>query len=147
MRQGKRRTPGAAKLSPKPHGVEAPKLPVFKDPEGKTIRWSPRTRAWWRAIWASPMAPEFLPSDTFALEMLARLEDEFDKAETPLLRLKLAGEIRLQRQSFGLTPMDRRRLQWEVSRVAEKVEKREQKRASKADPRAALTTDYTPKEK
>jgi len=30
-----------------------------------------------------------------------------------------AAEIRLQRQCFGLSPMDRRRLQWEIEKVDE----------------------------
>lgn len=90
------------------------------------------------------MAPEFLPSDTFALEMLARLEDQFDKATDPNLQLKLAAEIRLQRQSFGLTPMDRRRLQWEVARIESAVEQRNVRRADEVDPRQFLAVDNAP---
>ena len=62
------------------------------------------------------MAPEFLEADVHGLFLLAELEDDFHKAERPRDRVELAKEIRLQRQAYGLTPIDRRRLQWEVDR-------------------------------
>jgi hypothetical protein len=58
------------------------------------------------------MAPEFTESDVHGLLVLAVLVDEFwvDPSK------ELAAEIRLQRQCFGLSPLDRRRLQWEIER-------------------------------
>ena len=44
----------------------------------------------------------------------------------------LAGEIRLQGQCFGLTPIDRRRLQWEVQRV--EAERKKPERDSAVEP-------------
>ena len=74
------------------------------------LAWHPMTLAWWRDVWRSEMAGEFLDSDRHGLYVLAELVDRFwydPDADT-------ANELRLQRQCFGLTPLDRRRLQWEV---------------------------------
>lgn len=59
------------------------------------------------------MAEEYLDADLHGLFILAELVDRFWEEPTSAL----AAEIRLQRQCFGLTPVDRRRLQWEVQRV------------------------------
>ena len=59
------------------------------------------------------MAAEYLQADLHGLYILAELVDRFWVDPSPAL----ATEIRLQRQCFGLTPIDRRRLQWEVERV------------------------------
>jgi hypothetical protein len=93
------------------HDVQAPNLP--------TRLWHEQTRIWWQDVWSSPMAPEYDDSDRHGLFALAVLVDDFWTAEDPKLRKELASEIRLQRQCFGLTPIDRRRLQWEVERTDE----------------------------
>lgn len=72
--------------------------------------WHPLTRAWWRDVWRSPMADAFLASDQHGLFILARLVDAYWRNPSK----ELAAEIRLQRQCFGLTPIDRRRLDWKV---------------------------------
>lgn len=72
--------------------------------------WHPQTVEWWNEMWASPMAAEYHVSDRHALYVLAILMDDF--WENP--GVMKAGEIRLQRQSFGLTPYDRRRLEWTI---------------------------------
>ena len=92
-----------------PSRLRRPALP--KDRE-----WHPATKAWWRDVWASPMAPEYDTSDRHGLFLLAVLVDRFWRAEDPAEQRALSAEIRLQRQCFGLTPIDRRRLQWEISR-------------------------------
>jgi hypothetical protein len=118
------------------HDVKTPELPPGD--------WNDMTRAWWTDIWASPMAPEFDESDRHGLFILAALVDGFWTA-TGKDRKDLAGEIRLQRQCFGLTPMDRRRLQWEIEKADEAQERGQRRRSaapkavSKADdPRAVL---------
>lgn len=78
-------------------------------------RWNPLTRAWWRDVWASPMAGEYVQADVHGLYVLADLVDRYWREPSVVL----AAEIRLQRQCFGLTPIDRRRLQWEVKRLEE----------------------------
>ena len=102
--------------------------------------WLQQTTEWWADIWRSPMAPEFLQSDIHGLYILAELVDLFWTEPSTAL----AMEIRLQRQCFGLTPIDRRRLQWEVQKVEEKSERRNAnppaptKRRVEGDPRAVL---------
>lgn len=113
------------------HDVEAPVLP-----EGR--EWHPQTTEWWADIWASPMAPEFDDSDRHGLFALAVLVDDFWMADKPSVRASLSAEIRLQRQCFGLTPIDRRRLQWEIER-GEDAEERSRKRKAAAKP--AESTD------
>lgn len=116
------------------HDVQAPHLPADRV-------WQAQTEAWWRDVWASPMAPEYDDSDQHGLFMLAVLVDEFWKKPT----WTTAAEIRLQRQCFGLSPIDRRRLQWEIEKVDEAQERGRKRRvatratAAKAgDPLAAL---------
>jgi hypothetical protein len=130
---------GARQLTPV-HDIEVPELPEEAD-----VAWHPLTRSWWADIWASPMAPEFDSSDVHGLFVLAMLVNAFwtEPAQA------LAAEIRLQRQCFGLTPIDRRRLQWEIDRgeQAEQatVTRRNQtapkpagKRKAEPDPRSLL---------
>lgn len=104
-------------------------------------------KAMWKRLWDSEMAPEFTESDNDGLFLLAELVDEFYREEvSPTRRLELAKEIRLQRQDYGLTPLSRRRLQWEIDR-GDEAETRTRKRRNekqvkpvpKDDPRAALT--------
>lgn len=97
------------------------------------------TRAWWRDTWHSPMAEEFLKADIHGLYILAELIDQFWLAPDDL---KLAAEIRQHRTAFGLTPIDRRRLQWEVERVESAGRRRDASprpaRRKARDPREAL---------
>jgi len=119
---------------------------VRRSPLPKTRPWLPETRAWWRDLWTSPMAPEYDDSDRHGLLALAMLVDDFWAADDPRQRTALAAEIRLQRQCFGLTPIDRRRLQWEIDRGDDADRKTRQRRAADVprpvstgvDPRAAL---------
>jgi hypothetical protein len=110
------------------HDVQAPLLPKGRD-------WHWQTESWWRDIWASPMAPEFDDSDKHGLFALAMLVDDFWVADSASERAKLSAEIRLQRQCFGLTPIDRRRLQWEIDR-GEEAEEKTRKRKSSTAPKA-----------
>lgn len=66
----------------------------------------------------------------------------------PRDRLLIAGEIRLQRQAFGLTPYDRRRLEWTIENTEDAKDRgaaRRQRRATPPpvaddDPRRGLRT-------
>ena len=72
---------------------------------------------WWRDIWTSPMAAEYLEADKHGLYLLAELyHRRWNATKNSELRL-LAAEIRQQEIRFGLTPIDRRRLQWEVEKA------------------------------
>lgn len=113
----------------------APRLPT--PVEG--YKWHPFTRAWWRDVWRSPMAAEYVTADLHGLYRLAVLVDEFWKMPST----RVAGEIRLEQQLFGLTPLDRRRLEWSIAQNAEAEVRRAQRRVRAAhdgdiDPREAL---------
>jgi len=110
-------------------------------------KWRPETLTWWEDIWKSPMAPEFIQSDIHQLYILADLTDDYWRLPSKETGKKkeLANEIRLQRQCFGLTPIDRRRLEWNIEK-AESASAKGQKRRNqgrkvknyKADPRTFL---------
>ena len=84
----------------------APSLP--ERGEGKA--WHALTVRWWRDVWRSPMAQEYLRADAHALFRLAVLVDMFWREPST----KLAAEIRIEQQAFGITPLDRRRLEWSI---------------------------------
>lgn len=118
-----------------PQRGRAPRLP-------RTREWREETRRWWRDVWHSPMAAEYLDADVHGLYRLAVLVDEFWAEPTP----KLAGEIRLQQQAFGLTPLDRRRLEWSIEQVETASSRRQQRQARRVeddetDPRRVLEGD------
>lgn len=101
--------------------------------------------AWWNAVWTSPMAAEYLEADKHRLFKIAILHNEFWFDRTPASRMRLAAEIRQQEVPLGLTPIDRRRLQWEVEKgeeAEERTSKRRQRKTavetSKKDPRDVL---------
>lgn len=117
--------------------IIAPQLPVND--------WHPMVLDWWRDLWASPMAPEYDDSDRHGLFELAVLRNDFWRAESARERKDAAAEIRLQDQRFGLSPIDRRRLQWEIERTEDAKAKGERRRTTtavphgpKGDPRAVL---------
>lgn len=143
------------------HDVEVPPLPplVVSRIEGEgedkhlvevPAEWHEMTTAWWADVWASPMAPEYDPSDIHGLYLLARLVDAAWRSTSPTGLKDVLGELRLQRQLYGLTPLDRRRLQWEIERGEEAADKGHAKAAErkarktptrskpKADPRTIL---------
>lgn len=105
------------------HNVKTPDLPE------RDSAWHRVTLTWWADVWASPMAPEYDSSDRHGLFVLAALVDDYWSAESARERSILAAEIRLQRQCFGLTPIDRRRLQWEIERSEEAQDKGRKRRA------------------
>lgn len=135
VRARRNKTAGAATLAadsalPK---RERPELPAGRN-------WHPLTVEWWADLWASPMAGEYHASDRHALFILAALVDAFWTEPTQAL----AAEIRLQRQAFGLTPYDRRRLEWTIESADEAKDRGRQRRARQSpaapadDPRMAL---------
>jgi hypothetical protein len=92
---------------------QSPELIERRNENDEVVPWRQETQDFWRDIWASPMASEYTTADVHGLYILATLVDSFWASPTEAR----AAEIRLQRQCFGLTPIDRRRLQWEIKRV------------------------------
>lgn len=109
---------------------EMPALSTF----GREGVWHPFVVKYWTEIWASAMASEYTTADVHGLVMLMDLQDRYWKGDTDL-----AAEIRLQRQCFGLTSLDRKRLQWEIKRVEKPGRAEAPKRPERlADPRSVL---------
>jgi hypothetical protein len=104
--------------------------------------WRPESVSWWDAVWSSPMRQEFVDAD---LEVITRMlmlnEAIFEAFEAGDLRLmvNLQAEMRQQEMRFGLTPIDRRRLQWTIEQgeaAEEKTTQRRKARAAKSGPKA-----------
>jgi hypothetical protein len=140
LRGRRNKTSTRAKLTAAP-APPKPDLPSRADDDP----WHPQVVSFWESVWASPMADEFVEADHHGLFKLAQLEQDFWTARSPTARKEAATEIRLQRQCFGLSPLDRRRLQWEIDRGEEADSRTRKRRTSKAsssrgkkDPRAAL---------
>lgn len=76
-------------------------------------KWNDLTLAWWETIWASPMADEWVDADVPGLVALAFLVDEFWRTGNR----EIHAEIRQASREYGLSPLSRRSLQWEVIRV------------------------------
>lgn len=128
LRQRRNRVPTAAVLSFENTGRKrAPSLPHDRN-------WQVMTLAWWKDVWHSPMAAEFLKADIHGLYRLAVLVDRFWFEPTTTL----AAEIRQQQAAYGLTPIDRRRLQWEIKKVEEVAKKRQPTPTLGGDPRNLL---------
>lgn len=141
LRQRRNRKSTAATLEMPPEG-ERRRAPTLPNPDGR--KWHRLTRAWWRRVWASPMASEYLETDVDGLARLAILVDDFHKATSAKERKELLQEIRLQEARFGLSPVDRSRLQWEIAKSEEAERRRpprpveEPQQQPADDPRAIL---------
>src|SRR4051794_13417822 len=116
--------------TPEPGEVRVPALPRRAPGTGE---WHPLTTAWWRDVWASPMAPEYDNSDRHGLFALAMMVNDFWSASDAKERREAAQEIRLQAQRYGLSPMDRRRLQWEIERADEAQAKGRERAARRVE--------------
>jgi len=132
MRGRYKRELGTRTLTSKaPRRRRVPPLPEADPP------WDPRTVRWWRDAFRSPMAGELEPVDEHGLLRLAYLIERFWTEPTAAL----SAEIRLQSESYGLTPSGRRRLQL----VVEKVEgKKRQPTPTGDDPRVLLMPPKKP---
>lgn len=137
MRQHRIKKTGATTLAaPDINQTEKSKVPALQNPDKR--KFHRLTRAWWKRVWQSPMAGEYLPSDIDGLARLAILVDDYYKKPGK----DLMSEIRLQEARYGLSPIDRSRLQWEVQKGEEAERKRKpaprQHTPSNKDPRGIL---------
>lgn len=132
QRRRRNATPGSAVLDPSVK-VKAPTLPGAKGMLAST-------RAYWRRLWASPMAQLWLDADVPALVRLTQLHDLTTRqfkvvAEGPIPRLDLTklsdgeitvifdspvtaahlAEMRQIEDRLGLSPLSRRRHGWEIA--------------------------------
>jgi hypothetical protein len=139
LRQRRNKKAGAAKLPIYNKNISKNKIPELQNPDER--KFHPLTISWWGRVWESPMAGEYLPTDIDGLARLAILIDNYYRDPMAKNAKEILGEIRLQEARFGLSPVDRSRLQWEVQRgeEAEKKRKPSQSNASsRKDPRGIL---------
>jgi hypothetical protein len=137
-RARRNRSSTATTLPASPSTAGAPELPELDD-----ASWHPMTVAWWRDVWSSPMASEYVTADAHGLFRLAMLVNDFWSRPSK----ELAAEIRLQEQRYGLSPLDRRRLEWTVEQVDEARDRGRQRREQRgakqpkagSDPRSVLS--------
>lgn len=66
---------------------------------------------YWTAIWSSPMAVVYTDVDVFPLTRLILLVHEREMGESGWTG---DGEIRQLEDRFGISPLARRRLAWEI---------------------------------
>lgn len=140
------------------------KVPMMPNPDhwlhrpddvpGPDPVWSPAVEAWWEDIWSSPMSNEFTDADIHGLYLAC-----FYLQQTLNPYLKIADRLNASKayeaavKNFGLTPMSRRSLQWEVERAEEAQAKGAKRKAryqdddadsppvEQADPRGAASED------
>jgi len=123
----------------KPVNPFIPELPAtagFDRLADQEVQWAPETEEWWLAVWESPMAPEFDDSDYFGLVALAWLWNMRELAMAAghvKTVLDLTTEIRLQQPKYGLTPDDRRRLQWTIEQGEQAGERTQSRHLDEQD--------------
>lgn len=151
VRRGHDRASTRATLfEPTPDEIEIPALPPmriierrrkYRDSDGITQTethmveqpWRLETQEWWESLWSSPMASEFHPSDRHGLFRLAVLIDDFWQCPST----QANAEIRLAQKDYGLTPLDRRRLEWTIASAEKATDGRR--------PRAAIDPGDDPR--
>jgi hypothetical protein len=119
------------------------KVPPLYKRDKVTERWHPRVVAWWSAIWKSPMASEWLEADVLGLVYrTAELQQDFWVADEAQGRVAVETRIAKNEERLGLSPIDRRRLQWEIEKGDQAAERTQRRKAIKQvegkDPREVL---------
>lgn len=108
-----------------PDEVVVPELPRRFDAEGEPLLWRLETQDWWHDIWSSPMSSEYHKSDIHGLYRAAVLVDDFWRKPS----IQTSAELRQVLKDYGMTPLDRRRLEWTIE-SAEAAKDRGAKRAA-----------------
>lgn len=124
-----------------PEEVDIPDLP----PHPYNGDWQPETVDWWEDVWASPMASEFVAADVHGMFRLAMMVNDFWIEPTASRH----AEIRIAQAAYGLTPYDRRKLEWTVETAEAAKDRGNQRRRSMSaeqhsaadDPRLRIVGD------
>lgn len=111
-------------------------LGAVKDSEpAPEPEWPEPVVRWWNDIWSSPMSNEFVDSDIHGLYLAC-----FYMAQVLNPYLKMSDRISASKayetavRNFGLNPMSRRTLQWEIERSEEAKERGKRRRARSESP-------------
>lgn len=127
--QRRRRNAGQSQWTPLPAGGRKGRAP-----NPRTDRKLGRiAQQYWKTLWSSPMATTFVDADIQALTRLAVLVDDRARAESADGLLEIVeseyggevkvivgqfsgdAEIRQLEDRYGVSPLARRRLQWEIA--------------------------------
>lgn len=110
------------------HDVKTPELLP------KEVEWHAMTRRWWRELWKSPTATEYHETDLQSLYQVAMLIQDFWTATDSKSRNDARLRVEKAEADFGLTPLARRRLEWQIEQTEDAVAKgSKRKAASDAD--------------
>lgn len=111
--------------------VDNPEIPPMPDPADyvssgflpgtdgyEEPAWFPAVIAWWDAIWSSPMSSEFSEeSDKHGLYLgCALLQESINPRNKITEKMAALTKFEAVVRNYGLNPMARRALQWEIDR-------------------------------
>lgn len=106
-----------------------------------TVELCPVAMDYWKTLWASPMALVYTDADVFPLSRMAVLVHERETERST------AGdsELRQLEDRFGVSPLARRRLNWEIDQAGKAAEDAQPDPPSrptrtKGDPRLSLVS-------
>jgi hypothetical protein len=97
---------------------------------GEIEEWHPAAEEFWTSLRESPMAAEYDRSDLSGLLIIADLTHDYWAGKRGMTKKEIAAEIRLQRREYGLGPMSRRSLQWQIEQAEKAVDQGERRRAA-----------------
>ncbi len=125
--------------------VKNPKIPA--PPAGTD--WHEQALIWWGKAWSSPMRQEWTDSDANGIELMLAVQHaywkSFDEGDYRIMP-QLMNSFNTLAKQYGLSPMSRRSLQWQIEQgeaAEEKTIKRRQSRTKTGlrkgqDPRELL---------
>lgn len=129
-----------------PTAFDPDKVPELPE---RPAGWHDMTRQWWVDTWSSPMRAEWhFATDIHNVYAAAMHYDDMWRATDPNDRQKADAAFQKREAALGLTPYDRRRLEWTIASAKEATTRSQRsatqpapkKRTAKAtDPRGPLT--------
>lgn len=113
----------------------------------KGVEWHAMTKRWWRDMWKSPMAPEYVGMDVNGLFRVAMLYNDFWTAESAKERADIQVRLEKADADYGTNPLARRRLEWQIEETEGKQAQGNRRRGSTpSDPAvAAPSPDADPR--
>jgi hypothetical protein len=142
-----------ARLTEDDETGDLPQLPdrpnrMLESGEWMPVTWHPQVVAWWNAVWSSPMAEEWhAETDEHNVLLAAVHLDDFWWASDPVMRQKADAAFKKTITPLGLTPYDRRRLEWVIASAGDATDQRNRKRGATpvADGRKAQVKRVDPR--
>lgn len=127
MRAGHGSIKSTKAILPADANLTVPPPPLPAHPLGEA--WHPLALKTWLDIWQSPMASQFVDADIPGIFRIIVLTQAFMKTPTT----NISAEIRQLSFSYGLSPMDRRRLQWTIVKADEALDAAVKRKARTKD--------------